>query len=299
MNGERRPPARRAAFAAPAPSPADVGIVAAMSIEVGFLLDRLTKVRKYAGPRHTVIEGECGGQARRGGRQRASGRERRAPRAPAAARRPPPPLGRLGRVRRRPEPRPGAQRHRAGRRGHRPRGASVRDRRRPSRPRRPDRSIRPGRLLTVDRIVRTAAEKAELRRRFEADLVDMETSAVAALCSERGVRFLVDPGHQRRGPGRPPPRDRHAPDPLGQLPRRRRLAGHLAPAVEPQGLLGAPRARPGGRRPARRVHRRRDRTAGLSHIEMLVDFGEALVLFVVVIAPWPCDSSRTKTNGLW
>ena len=32
---------------------------------------------------------------------------------------------------------------------------------------------------------------------------------------------------------------------------------------------------------------------------MLVDFGEALVLFVVVIAPWPCDSSRTKTNGLW
>jgi adenosylhomocysteine nucleosidase len=50
--------------------------------------------------------------------------------------------------------------------------------------------IRSGRLLTVDRIVRTAAEKAELRRRFEADLVDMETSGVAALCSERSVRFL-------------------------------------------------------------------------------------------------------------
>src|SRR5205823_7320056 len=30
-----------------------------------------------------------------------------------------------------------------------------------------------GRLLTVDGIIRTAAEKAELRRRFDADLVDM------------------------------------------------------------------------------------------------------------------------------
>ena len=33
-----------------------------MSIEVGFLLDRLKKVRKYAGPRHTIIEGECAGK---------------------------------------------------------------------------------------------------------------------------------------------------------------------------------------------------------------------------------------------
>jgi adenosylhomocysteine nucleosidase len=51
--------------------------------------------------------------------------------------------------------------------------------------------IATGRLLTVDRIIVTAAEKAELRRRYEADLVDMESSAVAALCSERGVRFLA------------------------------------------------------------------------------------------------------------
>jgi adenosylhomocysteine nucleosidase len=50
--------------------------------------------------------------------------------------------------------------------------------------------IRAGRLLTVDRIVRTAAEKAALRDRFQADAVDMETSAVAAVCSERLVRFL-------------------------------------------------------------------------------------------------------------
>ena len=48
--------------AAPAPIAADVGIVAAMAIEVGFLTDRLTQVRKYAGPGHSVIEGEAGGR---------------------------------------------------------------------------------------------------------------------------------------------------------------------------------------------------------------------------------------------
>src|SRR4051794_30888723 len=48
--------------AAPAPVPVDVGVVAAMSLEVGFLVDRLSRVRKYAGPRHTVIEGECSGK---------------------------------------------------------------------------------------------------------------------------------------------------------------------------------------------------------------------------------------------
>ena len=42
---------------APAPIPADVGIVAAMPIEVGFLLDRLGKIRKYVGPRYTIHEG--------------------------------------------------------------------------------------------------------------------------------------------------------------------------------------------------------------------------------------------------
>ncbi len=61
MNGEHAP-GPEYAFAAPAPVPADVGIVAAMSVEVGFLLDRLKDVRKYRGPRQTVIEGECGGK---------------------------------------------------------------------------------------------------------------------------------------------------------------------------------------------------------------------------------------------
>ena len=177
--------------AAPAPLYADVGIVAAMSIEVGFLTDRLTKVRKYAGPGHTVIEGETGGKL-------------------VAVL-----VGGMGRVA-------------AGRAagllldGHRPRwivsagfagaldpalkrndavlpfevidpdglrysvGVSV-----PAEePGATGRGLKSGRLLTVDAIVRTAAEKAELRARHGADLVDMETSAVVSLCSARGVRFL-------------------------------------------------------------------------------------------------------------
>src|SRR5215218_5263336 len=48
--------------AAPPPVPVDVGIVAAMSVEVGFLLDRFKNVRKYAGAGHTIIEGECAGK---------------------------------------------------------------------------------------------------------------------------------------------------------------------------------------------------------------------------------------------
>jgi adenosylhomocysteine nucleosidase len=48
-----------------------------------------------------------------------------------------------------------------------------------------------GRLLTVDRIIRTAAEKAALRAEFhQSDILDMESSAVASVCTERGVRFL-------------------------------------------------------------------------------------------------------------
>ncbi len=50
--------------------------------------------------------------------------------------------------------------------------------------------LRTGRLLTVNHIVRTAAEKAELRQQFGADLIDMETTAPARVCAERGVRFL-------------------------------------------------------------------------------------------------------------
>src|SRR5262249_40130393 len=55
----------------------------------------------------------------------------------------------------------------------------------------PSLRIRQGRLLTLDHIIRTAVEKAELRRSHEADAVDMESAAVAALCGERLVKFLA------------------------------------------------------------------------------------------------------------
>jgi adenosylhomocysteine nucleosidase len=47
-----------------------------------------------------------------------------------------------------------------------------------------------GRLLTVDRIIAQPEEKQELHSGFGADLVDMESSAVAELCSQKLLRFL-------------------------------------------------------------------------------------------------------------
>jgi adenosylhomocysteine nucleosidase len=181
--------ARPGAFRpAPAPVSADVGIVAALSIEVGFLLDRLAKVRKYAGPGHTIIEGEAAGKvvaliitgpgrdaARRGARLLLDGHRPRWVVSAGFAGALDPTLARYDLV---------MANEVLDREGQRftidvavpPEG---------NRPR-----VRSGRLLTVDEVVRTAAEKAALREQSGADLVDMETSAVAALCSERLVRFL-------------------------------------------------------------------------------------------------------------
>jgi adenosylhomocysteine nucleosidase len=188
MSGDQTTEGRSVPRAVPAPLPVDVGIVAAMSIEVGFLLDKLSKVRTYAGPRLSVVEGEYGGKVVA---VIVAGMGREAARA-------------------------GAQ---ILSEGHRPRwivsagfaGALDPARRRndliipsevldlegqqiavdvPPAFLDPHHGVRSGRLLTVDRIIRTAAEKADLRRRFEADAVDMETSGVAALCNERSVRFL-------------------------------------------------------------------------------------------------------------
>ena len=171
---------------APPPVSADIGVVAALAIEVAPLLAKLSGVRKYSGPRFSVVEGEYQG------------------RVVAVV------LAGAGRAR--------AQR---GAEilldGHRPRwliSAGFAGALDPARQRNDlvvasevlnlegrryviDLAVPPGvpglhtgRLLTVDEIVRTAAEKAELRQRFGADLVDMETSSVAALCAERGVKFL-------------------------------------------------------------------------------------------------------------
>jgi adenosylhomocysteine nucleosidase len=172
---------------APAPVPADVGIVAAMPMEVGDLINGLKKVWKYQSVAVPVIEGEYAGKiivvAVAGMGRPAAGRAADVLIA-----------------------------------GHRPRwlisagfagalnpayarndlivarevidqggssflvdsppemGASVRHAK--------------GRLITVDQVVMRAADKAEMHRLHQADLVDMESLAVAAVCHEKPVRFL-------------------------------------------------------------------------------------------------------------
>lgn len=47
-----------------------------------------------------------------------------------------------------------------------------------------------GKLLTVDRIIRKSAEKLALGKEHQAVACDMETFAIAAVCRDRGLRFL-------------------------------------------------------------------------------------------------------------
>jgi adenosylhomocysteine nucleosidase len=174
------------AVVAPPPEPADVGIVAALPIEVAPLIARFKDTRKYSSERHSVVEGLC---ADRVTALIVAGPGRK------AARR-------------------GAELLLA---GHRPRwvvsagfaGALDPDLKRfdvvlPDAIVEPDGTriaidlglpdgagLRAARLATVDAIVRTAADKAALRAATGAGVVDMETSAVARLCAERGVRFLA------------------------------------------------------------------------------------------------------------
>jgi len=175
-------------MAAPPPVPVDVGIVAALSIEVGFLMDRMTKVRKYAGPNHAVIEGECAGKvialivtgvgreaARRGTQLLLDGHRPRWIVSAGFAGALDPTLRRNDIVMANEVTDLDGQRF----------TIDVEVPPEEGRPR-----MRSGRLLTVDGIIRTAAEKAELRTRLGADLVDMETAGVAAVCSERSVKFL-------------------------------------------------------------------------------------------------------------
>jgi adenosylhomocysteine nucleosidase len=174
---------------APPPAPADIGLVAALPIEVGPLLDGFTRVRTYSAGRLKIVEGRCGG------------------RIVAAV------IAGPGRK----AARRGAELLLA---GHRPAwvlsvgfggaldpslerndivfatevvdldGLRLAIDLTPPSDDTPERRITSGRILTVDGIVRTALEKADLRQRFGADVVDMETSAVAEVCSTRGIRFL-------------------------------------------------------------------------------------------------------------
>lgn len=177
------------ASAMPPPVPADVGIVAALAIEVHPFLGKLKRVRTYAGPRHKVIEGELGDKlialviagpgrvaARRGAELLLAGHR---PRWLVSA-------GIAGALDLALERNAIVVPHEVIDSDNRllaiDVGLDVTD---------PTPHLRNGRILTVDAIARTAAEKASLRERFGADLVDMETAAVAALCAERQVRFIA------------------------------------------------------------------------------------------------------------
>lgn len=171
---------------APPPASADVGVVAATSIEVAPWLDRLADVRKYAGPRFTVIEGVCAGKlvvlvltgmgrarAQRGAELLLDGHRPRWIVSAGFGGALDPTLKRNDIVL------PTEVVNLEG-------GRFSVDLAVPS----GSEGLRTGRLLTVDDFVRKASEKAELRAKTGADVVDMETSAVAALCGERGVKFL-------------------------------------------------------------------------------------------------------------
>jgi len=173
---------------APPPVPADVGIVMALAIEAGYLCDSLRRVRRYTAQTHSIIEGELAGKI--------VAVVLTGPGKAAASH--------------------GSQVLLA---GHRPRwmiSAGFAGGIDPSLARNDlviphqvidlggnliaiDRSIpdlpgvkrTEGRLLTVDRLIASPAEKAGLRQSHGADLIDMETSSVALLARDRSLRFLA------------------------------------------------------------------------------------------------------------
>jgi len=171
-------------YVAPAPISADVGIVAALPLELGFFVDRLKKVRKYKTAASTIIEGEFDGKV----------------------------IAVIYSGVGRPAARTATEILIS---GHRPSlivSAGFAGGLDPALPR--GLVVTPGqivdlegkqfkvepldhqpepkekRLVTVDSIARTSDEKATLRTSFQADLVDMETSAVAEVCRDRGRRFF-------------------------------------------------------------------------------------------------------------
>ncbi len=174
---------------APPPVSADIGLVAALSIEVSPFFGLLGQVRRYSTQRHSVIEGELGGKIVVAilcgpGRKAARG----AAELLIAGHRPrwllsagfggalAPELNLYDIV--------------VGNAVIDPEGTRLGiDIRLPADA--SNRRIRTSAIATVDAIVRTATEKAEIRRRTGADVVDMETSAVAGVCSERNIPFLA------------------------------------------------------------------------------------------------------------
>jgi adenosylhomocysteine nucleosidase len=180
---------RPAPRVAPPPVPADVGIVAALPIEVGPLLASFREARKYSGGRLAVHEGYCGARlvalcvagmgaakARAGAELLLAGHRPRWLLSVGFAGALDPDLARNAALC------PHEVVDSTGNRLDIGVKVDVSDE---------SRDLRPGRLLSVEAIVRTAAEKAALRTETGADALDMETFPVAHLCAERGVRFLA------------------------------------------------------------------------------------------------------------
>ena len=182
---------RSAKGVASAPLAADVGVVAALSIEVGHFLDRLANVRKYAGPEHTVIEGELGGKvvaliiggvgrlaARKAGEVLISGHRPRWIMSAGFGGALDPRLRRFDVIM------PNAIEDLDGHRFHIdvsiPQDVEQIEATR----------LLTGKLVTIDSIAATASQKSTLREQTGATVVDMETSSVAALCADRNLKFL-------------------------------------------------------------------------------------------------------------
>jgi adenosylhomocysteine nucleosidase len=171
----------------PAPGPADFGLVMALPIEAGYLIDALQKVRKYAARTHSIIEGELAGKlvvlvvsgpgkaaARRGAEVLLAGHRPRWLLSAGFAGALDPALRRNDLV----LPHEVIDSD----------GASIEID--AEIPRIPGVQRTGGRLLTVDRVIVHTAEKADLRAQRQADLVDMESWALAILARERALKFL-------------------------------------------------------------------------------------------------------------
>jgi adenosylhomocysteine nucleosidase len=159
----------------------------ALPIEAGYLCDSLTKVRKYTAYKHTIIEGELGDKIVA---VVLSGVGRRAARLGAemliAGHRPSwlfsagfaggldPALARNDLVI--PDQVVDSEGNRVDI------DTSVFDL--------PETVRTRGRLLTVDRIIASSAEKARIRQEYQAGLIDMESSALALMARERLLPFL-------------------------------------------------------------------------------------------------------------
>jgi adenosylhomocysteine nucleosidase len=189
MSDAQSTDARPAMPLAPAPAPADVGIVAALPMEVGPLVDRLERVRTIGGPRLRVTEGEIGSKliavitpgpgktaAQRGTQLLIDGHRPNWVFSIGFAGALDPALARNTVLA------ASEVRDDAGKRWSTNVGLVSE----PPLPR-----VQNGVLVTVRHIVRTAKEKAVLRAQTGADAVDMETAAVAEVCAARGVPMLA------------------------------------------------------------------------------------------------------------